>query len=73
MGKKKTILGPPASASPGQKGICHSESCGGTFSDKGLSQGQGQPAEREVEPESPVPGQAVAPKFAKILWLTRCI
>lgn len=58
MEKKKTSLGPPASASPGQKGICHLESCGRTFSDKGLSQGQGQPAERKVEPESTVPGQA---------------
>lgn len=69
MEKKKTSLGLPASASPGQKGICHSESCRGTFSDKGLSQGQGQPAEREVEPERPVPGQAETAKGAGArLW-----
>ena len=46
---------PPTSAYPGRKGIYRSESCRATLSDKGLSQGQGQPCEREVEPEIPVP------------------
>lgn len=53
--RDKNHPGPPTSAYPDRKGICRSESCRGTLSDKGLSQGQAQPCDRQVEPEIPVP------------------